>query len=386
MSISLIVAAAVAQAAPTPAPPSPIEIRFCPEGRVRTYPLDSLRGINGLLLQNVAIINRSTAPVTLERVDIALHGPRAMSDTRAFGPEALAAAAKSAAAVKANGMMELAAFQFCDGRLLKDTTLATGTTLAPGEALMLMQNSFAWKSARTELRVSAIAGQATTTAAIPIDGTASKTPFRWPLPAGRTWLVGSGASFHTTHRWAVPEEFALDIFAIDGAGSSHRAAGKANADFLAYDAEVLAAADGEVVRIVSGSSEDPPMLRQAGEPMADYYGRIGARQAENIGKGEAGVLGDAIIVGHGNAEFSVYAHLVPGSIRVKPGERVRSGQSIARLGSSGNSTEPHLHFQVCDKPSGISCAGIPPNFTGIDLPTSDGPRPIQSGDLVRVAE
>ncbi len=385
MSISLFLAIAAAQAA-QPAPASAIEIRFCPEGRVRTYPLDSLRGAQGLLLQNVAIVNRGTGPLTLDLVTIVLKNKGQAMDSRTLGPEQLANAAKTGAALKASGMMDLAAFQFCDGRLLGTARLAPQTTLAPGEALLLAQNIFAWKSARTELALTAKAGTDSATATIPIDGSTSKTEFHLPLPKGRTWLVGSGASFHTTHRWGVPEEFALDLAEVDGSGSSHKASAAKNSDFLAYGANVLAAADGTIVKVISGSSEDPPMLRRPGETMAAYYGRISERQAANFAKGETGVMGDGVIIDHGNSEYSVYAHLVPGSVRVKAGDHVRAGQAIARLGSSGNSTEPHLHFQVCDKPSALSCAGIPPSFVGIDIPNADGPRPIQSGDLVRAAD
>jgi murein DD-endopeptidase MepM/ murein hydrolase activator NlpD len=124
------------------------------------------------------------------------------------------------------------------------------------------------------------------------------------------------------------------------------------------------------------------MLRNPGEELSAYYARVSARQAEYLAAGEAGTLGDTVIIDHGHGEYSVYAHLVPGSIRVAAGQRVQAGQVIGRLGSSGNSTEPHLHFQVCDRPSGLVCAGVIPTFQGIELPLADGPRPLQSGDLV----
>lgn len=46
----------------------------------------------------------------------------------------------------------------------------------------------------------------------------------------------------------------------------------------------------------------------------------------------------------GDNRHAFYGHLLPGSLRVKPGDRVRRGQVIGRLGNSGNSTGPHLHF------------------------------------------
>jgi murein DD-endopeptidase MepM/ murein hydrolase activator NlpD len=182
----------------------------------------------------------------------------------------------------------------------------------------------------------------------------------------------------------VPEEFALDIIRIDADGLSHRGDGGKHTDFYAYNAEVVAAADGVVASLVTGAKEAPPMLPKPGEALGAYYGRLGAQQAVNLAAGPPGVIGEAVILDHGNGEYSVYAHLRPGSLVVKSGDPVKAGQTLGRLGSSGNSTEPHLHFQVCDAPSGVSCAGVIPTFDGLVIANADGPRPLQSGDIVRV--
>jgi len=61
----------------------------------------------------------------------------------------------------------------------------------------------------------------------------------------------------------------------------------------------------------------------------------------------------------GNGHFVMYAHLQPGSLRVKLGEKVKSGQILALLGNTGNSDAPHLHFQMMDTNSPLGAEGIP---------------------------
>jgi len=381
---ALIVTAAATGAQAQPA--SQLEVRFCPAQAARTYPLDSLRGVQSLLVQNVAVINHGP-PVKLEAIEIGLMQGNDTVDSRLLTGAALETMVRGGQAVAASGMMEVAAFQFCDGALLNGAKLADDLTLETGEAVLVMQQPFTWKGARDSVRVSArtlrgaepVAGRAV----IPIDTGVSKTRFRFPLKSG-TWLLAAGASFHTTHRWGVPEEFALDIIQIGPNLLSRRTTGETNADFYAYGAEVVAAADGTVVEVVKGLPERPPLLPRPGEALEAYYGRVIAQQAENMAAGMPGMMGEGVVIDHGNGEYSVYAHLKPGSLAVQPGQRVTSGQTIGLLGSSGNSTEPHLHFQVCDKPAALSCAGIAPNFGDLQIANSDGPRPLQSGDLVVV--
>ena len=69
--------------------------------------------------------------------------------------------------------------------------------------------------------------------------------------------------------------------------------------------------------------------------------------------------GNYVILSLGHGRFAFYAHLKPHSIRVHPGQRVRRGQVIGRLGNSGSSSGPHLHFQLMDRPSALASDGLP---------------------------
>jgi murein DD-endopeptidase MepM/ murein hydrolase activator NlpD len=187
---------------------------------------------------------------------------------------------------------------------------------------------------------------------------------------------------HGGHRWGLPEAFGYDIVRIGADDRSFRGQGTKFADYYAYGAPVLAAGDGVVVEVVDDQPEDANILRRPGESFDAYGDRMGALQTALLKKGDRAVGGDSVLIDHGNSEYSLYAHLQPTGITVKAGQRVKAGQPLGRLGSSGNTTEPHLHFQVCDGRSALHCAGVPLAFTNVELPYADGPRAIQAGDIV----
>jgi len=69
--------------------------------------------------------------------------------------------------------------------------------------------------------------------------------------------------------------------------------------------------------------------------------------------------GNHIILDLGNGLYALYAHLQPGSVAVQTGDTVKRGQIIARVGNTGNTTAPHLHLHVMDRPSGLIANGVP---------------------------
>jgi murein DD-endopeptidase MepM/ murein hydrolase activator NlpD len=55
----------------------------------------------------------------------------------------------------------------------------------------------------------------------------------------------------------------------------------------------------------------------------------------------------------------MYAHLQPGSLRVKVGDKVKAGQVLGLVGNTGNTSEPHLHFQLMNANSPLGSEGLP---------------------------
>jgi murein DD-endopeptidase MepM/ murein hydrolase activator NlpD len=305
----------------------PLEIRFCPATEVRTFPLESQRGVQSLVVQNVAVINLGATKVQLTGVDFELRRDGAAIDTRSISAADLTRIAASGQALQKSGMIKVFAFQFCGSSLIDERTTVAGPDLARDQAILITQQPFAYKGDRDALLVRAhavVAGHSVVvTRTLPIRSGTSKTKFRFPLVG--TWFAAVGPTPHTAHRWALPEEFAYDIAKLGAQNSSHRGDGRRFEDYYAYGAPVMAAADGVVVAAANDQVEDPDMLRRPGESLDAYGARVQERQTALLAKGTRALVGNYVVLDHGNGEFSLYAHLQPGSVRVRAGERVSGG-------------------------------------------------------------
>ena len=112
-----------------------------------------------------------------------------------------------------------------------------------------------------------------------------------------------------------------------------------NEDFYCYGEEVVAVADATVASVVAGIPQNQP-------------GRVPPDSDLRT------ITGNRVIPNLGGKVFAIYAHLQPGSIRVKQGQRVQRGELLALVGNSGLSDGPHLHFQVADA-DGLAGEGLP---------------------------
>jgi murein DD-endopeptidase MepM/ murein hydrolase activator NlpD len=146
-------------------------------------------------------------------------------------------------------------------------------------------------------------------------------PFR-----GAWDVLWGGDTPETNYHVVNPQQRrAADLARVGDDGKTFRGDGTRNTDYLAYGQEILAAADGVVTQVVDGIADNVPGAMNA------YF-----------------VPGNLVVIRHTPALYSAYAHLVPGSARVKVGDKVKLGTALGRCGNSGNSSEPHLHFQLED--------------------------------------
>lgn len=371
-AIAALTAAAQAQAA---------EVRLC-EREVRTTPLSDERGVQSALIQGFAVVNTGDAPVRLTGVHLQLGLERRVLDTRWLLADDIARAIRQAPQVEA--LTQIFPSQFCNGALLAGARLAASDTLAPGEAVVFMHQPFAWRGRRDRLEVVVQSERdgipREDTVARPIAQGTARTEALFPV-MGRSFAA-AGASFHSHHRWAGLEEFAYDILKLSDNGSTFRGDGTRLSDYAAFGQPVRAVASGTVVAASDGEPDNAAMLKRPDETNDAYFARLLEGQMALLSRGMAAVLGNHVVIDHGNGEYSIYAHLKQGSVTARVGEALQAGATIGALGSSGNSTEPHLHFQMCDGPDIATCRPIPVNFVGYRLPFEYAPRTIQSGDIV----
>ena len=150
----------------------------------------------------------------------------------------------------------------------------------------------------------------------------------------------SKARLSTGGTWQQMERFAIDFVQLRGGGQAD-GDGSRNSDYFAFGSPIMSATDGVVVRVRNNMPDIPPGAE--GEDLTSAVQFLGNHVSVRI---RAGV-------------FAVYAHMKEGSVRVEQGDRVRTGQRLGRLGNSGNTTGPHLHFQLSDSPILFGGSALP---------------------------
>jgi Peptidase family M23 len=179
-----------------------------------------------------------------------------------------------------------------------------------------------------------------------------EVPVFAPPLEGEGWLAVNGCCGPDgVHRSAVlpvdaklydSQRFAIDWIRINADGQIVVGDPSEVENWVDYGAKVMAAADGEVIATLDDLKNAVP-------------GKLPDPNSITIET----VDGNHVIIDHGNGFYSFYAHLQPGSVTVKVGDKVQTGDQLGLLGNTGNTSAPHLHFHIMSGPSALGSDGVP---------------------------
>ncbi len=200
----------------------------------------------------------------------------------------------------------------------------------------------------------------------PMTVVSSKLPEIVSPLRGKNWVAGNGPSNTSAHRRTmlvldatphIAQRYAIDWVQIGDDNQTYQGDPKDNRSYYCFGAEARAIADGVVVEVKDGIPENTPRAATHAVPIT----------LETI-------AGNHVNLDLGGGVYAMYAHLKPGSIRVKLGDKVTPGQVVGLVGNTGNSSEPHLHFQLMNRNSPLASEGLPyslPAFKLTGRPNSD---------------
>lgn len=156
---------------------------------------------------------------------------------------------------------------------------------------------------------------------------------------GEWWVVWGGRDVAQNYHAVYPDQrFAYDLLVVVD-DATHVGDGTSNEDYHCFGLEILAPAAGVVVVAEDGVPDNAPGVMNPDQ-----------------------ILGNYVVIDHGEDEYSFLSHLQEGSLTVVVGDEVAEGTVIGRCGNSGNSTEPHLHYHLQNTPEPLEGEGLPSQF------------------------
>jgi len=375
--------AALAAGMLTAVPAHALEIRVDP---APLYVFDSAneRGVYDVVLQNILVVNDERRAREITGLRIELRANHEIISTGRAPATTIARRAERMSQLSEAGVLQMMEFQFHLSRNLRaGERLSADATLDRNEAY-LNSGFYISANALPDTARVIVEGPRGDLAHVDIPVSRYASPITYRAPVNGRWFVVASGDASQHHRWVVSSEYALDLARMGPDMRTYTGDGTRLADYITYGQPILAVADGVVVATRNDVADNEAMLRQPGEGFDAYMQRVAeTQQAIIMQSGFEGAAGNYVLIRHANGEHSLYAHLKQGSVSVNVGDTVASGAQIAEAGSSGNSTEPHLHFQLIDGPDLNAARGLPITFTGLRpewVPIEN--RHLRSGDLM----
>lgn len=323
------------------------------------------KGVYDINVQNIAITNKGKQDMEIDEVKIEALRNGSAIETAIITVSDINAKLESMKSLVDQFDLDKLEFEFFSKAMLgNNPDLSFTNKLKSGQSVIFNDNYMSMAAVPDTIRITAKAKNASTeniTAHADLEAKHEGAKNDYYFPLSGNWTVLNTPDPTTLHRWYTGEEFAYDFMKYGNGGYTCTGDCSKPEDYYAYGADVMAVADGEIVEVV-GNLDNVSPLPQPEESEESIAQRRAQATAELINQGDKALAGNYVIIRHANEEYSFYAHLIKDSIPVSAGDQVSAGDIIGKLGNSGNSTQPHLHFHVCDAPSPLMCRSIPVKF------------------------
>ena len=367
----------------TAAPASALDIRVDP-APLYVFDQANERNVYDVVLQNILVVNDERRAREIRGLRIELRANGEIISTGRSPAATIARRAERMSQLSEGGVLQMMDFQFHLSRIMhQGERLSADATLDPGEAYLNSSFYISADALPDSARV-IVEGPRGDLGYVDIPVSRYTSPITYRAPVNGRWFVVASGDVSQHHRWVVSSEYALDITRMNADMRTYTGDGTHFSDYITFRQPIVAVADGVVVATRNDREENEATLRQPGEFFDAYMQRVVETQQATIMQGGFdAVAGNYVLIRHASGEHSLYAHLHQGSVRVNVGDTVTAGAQIAEAGSSGNSTEPHLHFQLIDGPDLNAARGLPITFTGLrpEWVSIEG-RHLRSGDVL----
>jgi hypothetical protein len=361
----------------------PLDIRFQPDSSLYLYKVNSSPvEVYTAVLQNLAIVNISSDSLRIDKITMTVIKDSLIVQKIFIDNKKLNTSAQRINSFQEKDKLDLLEYKLQRSLYLKGVKFSPTTKLKKNHSIIISATPFLFNVLPDEIIVTAHffnneGKEATLSNEIKL--MEYKSPNQYDFPLKGSWSAFGAPTLNSHHRWVSIQEFAYDFVKMDKTGNTHKKKGDKFKHYYAYGEPIYSIGNGKVVSILNTVKESSLLLNNDIESQDERMNKIKNLQNELLKKGFEYILGNHVIIEHPNGEYSYYMHLKTGSINVQVGDSISKGQEIGKLGQSGMSSQPHLHFQLSNSPKIIESRCLPIVFNNI----GDNEWNILYGDIIK---
>lgn len=354
------------------------ELAIAPDDYLILNPTNEGKRYYDTVIHSIAVSANSAEPITIDNIEVSFLYKGSTVLSKHIPAARIVGESQGISEMVQMGLSALLNAQVLNeeglsGLFNRETRLGGQAEVTQNEALLTTRHHFSLDFVPDEALITVAYklpnGQTDQTAkTIPVH--MYESPVSYSSPLNGIWLATANAGIETHHRLNPGTEYAIDFFKLDVNGQIHNGDDRLAENYFGFGSPVMAAADGEVVLVISDVVQNRALLhQQPDETEEEAQERLTMLNFKNMAEDfPRATAGNLVVIKHevnGHIEYSSYGHLAPNSITVSVGDTVKRGEVVGKVGDTGDSDTVHLHFQVNAGPDPFTSKSLPINFTNL---------------------